>query len=379
MPTNNFRYSLENLIIKNRVYGFSVYVFILFLLLIALFALPFIQVDVSAQARGILRSAQDPVPILSLVSGNILQMNMRNNQAVRRGDTLLRIDSKRIDEELAHQISVFKQNQALLRDLHEMISSSEMPLLTQATLRQDFDKFLAQKKEAQTHIQAAKSVWVRQQKLFSDHVIPPAEYERAEHEYQMALAAWRLAEANQYAIWQRQFKEFHDLQQSNELAIQKLILEKKQYVIRAPIDGTLTHVKGFESNSFVVSAGYLAEIAPDHALLVECQIGPKDIGLLRIGQSARLQFDAFPYHQWGFVPAKVSEIDRNPEIQNEAVFFRVRCRLLLQKLQRKGKQVQVKKGMTLTARFFLARLSLLQLLVDRMDTFFNPMKLSNEP
>jgi HlyD family secretion protein len=340
MPTNNFRYSLENLIVKNRVNGFSVYVFILFLLLIALFALPFIQVDVSAQARGILRSAQDPVPILSLVSGNIIQMNMRNNQSVRRGDTLLRIDSKRIDKELAHQISVFKQNQALLRDLHEMISSSEMPLLTQAILRQDFDKFLAQKKEAQTNIQAAKSVWVRQQKLFSDHVIPPAEYERAEHEYQMALAAWRLAEANQYAIWQRQFKEFHDLQQSNELAIQKLLLEKKQYVIRASMDGTLTHVKGFESNSFVVSAGFLAEIAPDHALLVECQVGPKDIGLLRIGQSARLQFDAFSYHQWGFVPAKVLEIDRNPEIKNEAVFFRVRCRLLLQKLQRKGAQVQ---------------------------------------
>jgi hypothetical protein len=53
--------------------------------------------------------------------------------------------------------------------------------------------------------------------------------------------------------------------------------------------------------------------------------------------------------------------------------------LLLQKLQRKGAQVQVKKGMTLTARFFLAKRSLLQLLVDQMDTFFNPMKLSNEP
>lgn len=381
MQFNHITNSLENLIIKNRVSGLSMYVLILFVLIGILISLIYIQVEVSAQSRGILRSVQDPAPILSLVSGTVSQVNMRNNQAVHRGDTLLRIDDRRMQEELENQISLSKVNEDIIQDLHEILSRSEQPLLTQATIRQDFDSFVAQKKEAHMNIQTAKVIWLRQQKLFADRVIPPMEYEQAEHDYQITLASWRLAEAKQYAHWQRQYKEALDLQHTYDLSIQKIVLERKQYTIRAPIDGTLTNVKGFEANSFLSSAGLLGEISPDHGLLAECQVGPKDIGLLRLGQLVRLQFDAFPYHQWGFIPGQVIEIDRNPQLQNGAVFFRVRCRLLEMNLRLKnGHEVKVMKGMTVTARFFLAKRSLAQLIVDRTDTYFNPIvgPLTNE-
>lgn len=373
MLQNNLMYSLENLIVQNRVSGFSMYVLMLLVLSGTLISLPFIQVEVSAQARGILRPGNDPAPILSLVSGSISQVNMRNNQAVHRGDTLLRMDDRRTEEELAHQISLRKVNQAILQDLQEILSRSEQPFLTQATIRQDFDSFLAQKKEAHMHIQTAKIMWLRQQKLFANRVIPPVEYEQAEHDYQMALASWRMTEAKQYAHWQRQFKEASDLQQGYDLAIHKLSLEKMQYVIRAPIDGTLMNVKGFEANSFLPSAGMLAEISPDEGLLAECQVGSKDIGLLGLGQSVRMQLDAFPYHQWGFIRGQVIEIDRNPLLQQGAVLFKVRCRLLEKNLCLKnGQGVSVTKGMTFNARFFLAKRSLAQLILDRTDTYFNP-------
>lgn len=373
MQLNHITNSLENLIIKNRVSGFSIYVLVLIVLIGTLISLPFIQVEVSAQARGILRPGNDPAPILSLVSGTISQVNMRNNQAVHRGDTLLRMDDRRTEEELSHQISLRKVNQAILQDLHEILSRSEQPLLAQATIRQDFDSFLAQKKEAYMNIQTAKVIWLRQQKLFADRVIPPVEYEQAEHDYHMALASWRMTEVKQYAHWQRQFKEASDLQQSHDLAIHKLRQEKMHYVIRAPIDGTLMNVKGFEANSFLSSAGILAEISQDHGILAECQVGPKDIGLLRVGQKLRLQFDAFPFHQWGFISGQIIEIDRNPQLQHGAVFFRVRSRLLEKNLRLKnGHSVQVMKGMTITARFFLAKRSLAQLIVDRTDTYLNP-------
>lgn len=373
MHPNNLLYSLENLIIKNRVTGFSLYLGILLLLFITLISFPYIQVDVSAQARGILRSGKDPAPIVSLVSGTILQVNMRNNQAVHRGDTLLRIDDRRLEAELVQQQSLRRDNQAFIQDLRQLLGRSDQPSLTQATIRQDFDSFVAQKKEAHTQIRSAKATWLRQQKLLTDRVIPPIEYEEAEHDYHMALASWRLAEAKQYAHWQRQYKEAVDLQQTYDVNIQKILLERKQYIIRAPIAGTLINVKGFEANSPVNSAGVLAEISPDQGLLAECQVGPKDIGLLQLGQWVRLQFDAFPYHQWGFIPSQVIEIDRNPQLQNGAVSFRVRCRLLEKNLRLKnGHSVKVMKGMTVTARFFLAKRSLAQLIVDRMDTYFNP-------
>ena len=61
----------------------------LLILLATLSSLPFIFVDVSSQARGIVRPAGDNVPIVSLVSGNIIRLHMENNMRVKRGDTLL--------------------------------------------------------------------------------------------------------------------------------------------------------------------------------------------------------------------------------------------------------------------------------------------------
>ena len=56
--------SVENLIVQNRVKGFSFYVLLLLFLLGVLAALPFIFVDVSSQARGFIRASKDAVPSL---------------------------------------------------------------------------------------------------------------------------------------------------------------------------------------------------------------------------------------------------------------------------------------------------------------------------
>ncbi len=365
--------SVENLIVQNRVKGFSFYVFLLLLLLGSLAALPFIFVDVSSQARGFIRASKDPVPIVSLVSGNIVRMHMQNNRMVQKGDTLLMLDPQSIDSQVAVNRDFQQQNEQHIQDLEQMIQAPKHAVVVLPHNREELEKYFVQEKELQTKLQAAKLVFLRNKKLFADQVIPPSEYERIESDYVLAEESLLSFQQQQKALWQKQKKEQMDAQKNVVGTLQKYAIEKKNYLILAPISGTITNFKGYENQSFLGAATQLAEISPNDSLLVECQVNPKDIGLIQLGQQVRLQMEAFNYNQWGFVEAEVIDIDHHPVVQNQEVFFRVKCRMKQHRLQLKnGYQASIQKGMTLTARFIITRRSLYQLLFDKVDQWLNP-------
>ena len=373
MYTFDLENSVENLITKNQVKSFSFYGIVLLLLLATLCSLPFIFVDVSSQARGIVRPAGDNVPIVSLVSGNILLLHMKNNMHVKKGDTLLLVDAQSIDSQVALNKDFQSQTQQNLQDLEQMILGGKSLQLQLDHNQEDFEKYLSQQKELETKIQVANAIFQRNKRLYAEKVIPASEFERYESDKQLAEEALISFQKQQKAQWQRQRKELIDAQKNYSGTLQKFSIEKKNYVIKAPIAGTITNYKGYESHSFVGAATQLAEISPDNGLLVECQVSPRDIGLVQNGQKVRLQMDAFNYNQWGFVEAVVLEIDHQPQVQNQEVYFRVKCLMKENVLQLKnGYKAEIQKGMTLTARFIITRRSLYQLLFDKIDQWLNP-------
>jgi multidrug resistance efflux pump len=365
--------SIENLIVQNRVRGFSFYFIILILLIGTLASLPFVFVDVSSQARGFVRASSDNVPIISLVSGNIIRLHMKNNLQVKKGDTLLMVDPQSIENQVELNQDFNNQAKLNLQDLEEMLKGASNYTFQLSHNQNDFEKFHAQQKELQTKLHAANLVYNRNKKLYLDKAIPPSEFEKYENDKQLAEEALVSFQKQQDSQWQRQRKEILEAQKNYTNTIQKFKIEKKNYLIKAPISGTITNFKGYESRSFLGAATQLAEISPDDQLLVECQVNPKDIGLIKKGQSVRLQMDAFNYNQWGFLQAEVTEIDLHPIVQNQEVFFRVKCRLKEKSLHLKnGYQTEIQKGMSLTARFIITRRSIFQLLFDKVDQWLNP-------
>lgn len=373
MYSYDLQHSHENLIAKNRVKGFSFYFLCLFCLLLALLALPFIYIEVSSQARGFIRPAQDNVPIVSLVSGNILQMHLKNNLQVDKGDTLLMIDPQSIQSQLALNTDFRQQTEWNIQDLEQMLLGGPLLSLRLPHNQEDYEKFLSQEKELRTKVQVATQIFQRNKQLYNQAVIPAAEFERYESDKQLAEEALQSFVKQQKAQWQKQKKEVLDAQKNYKGTLEKIAIEKQNYLITAPISGTITNFKGYEAKSFLGAATQLAEISPNDALLVECQVSPKDIGLIQPGQRVRLQMDAFNYNQWGFLEAKVTEIDRHPVIQNQEVYFKVRAQLLGKQLKLKnGYTAEVQKGMSFTARFMITRRSLYQLLFDKVDQWLNP-------
>jgi HlyD family secretion protein len=156
-----------------------------------------------------------------------------------------------------------------------------------------------------------------------------------------------------------------------------LEVQKENYVILSPISGTIANFLGIQVGSYMNAGQTIAEISPDHDLIVETAVSPNDIGLIKKDQRIKYQIDAFNYNQWGLLTGEVVDIDRNVTIDNNVSYFKVRCSLdSLDMSLKTGYTTKVTKGMTLTSRFMITRRSLYELLFDKVDDWLNPTQIT---
>ena len=82
-----------------------VYRIVLLSVLLFVLSMPFIEVDITCQSRGIVRSMYDNVTLTSIVSGRVILVNVKNNSSVSRGDTLVVLDSRNVIEQIrSHKV-----------------------------------------------------------------------------------------------------------------------------------------------------------------------------------------------------------------------------------------------------------------------------------
>ncbi len=155
----------------------------------------------------------------------------------------------------------------------------------------------------------------------------------------------------------------------------QLLKSKTQFLVTAPINGTLLNIKPQELGSFITLGTHFGQISPDTKLLVECYVNPSDIGLLSKDTRINFQIDAYNYNQWGMATGKIIEIGKDIELLDKRLVFKVRCKMDQKYLELKnGFKGNLKKGMTLNANFELTERSLFDLLNDKMDDWVNPIR-----
>jgi HlyD family secretion protein len=117
----------------------------------------------------------------------------------------------------------------------------------------------------------------------------------------------------------------------------------------------------------------LAVVSPTAGLIAEVYVSPRDIGLLRVGLPVRIQVDAFNYNDWGLLSGRVDRLPEDMVILDGNPVFRVPVRLDCTHLSLpSGFRGELRKGMTLRARFVVANRSLWQLLRDRAAGWLDP-------
>lgn len=186
------------------------------------------------------------------VSGEIIELPVREGDFVRQGDLLVRI-----------RPDLF---QARIDELQASLMNSQ-----------------AREQQAKATLIRAEATYRRQKQLFDSNVIPEIEYVTAKSEFDAQQANHRAAE---FTV------------KSAEAQLRRAQEELRQTVIRAPMTGTISKLN-VERGERVVGSQQMTgteilRIARMEQMEVEVRVNENDIVKVALGDTARIRVDAYP-------------------------------------------------------------------------------------
>jgi membrane fusion protein, peptide pheromone/bacteriocin exporter len=355
-----------------------IYILALLMVIGALFATPFVLVDVSVQSNGIIRTVAEKSEVRSLVSGLIASVQVKENTPVREGQILFVLKTDVLDTKIRLNNYQQQEKTRFIQDLSILVKTDSASLFKVAGLGsslyiQQYSQFKYALQENFQRQRKVKKELDTDRFLYKEKVIAMREYDEKEFTYNQLVAENRSTIERQITLWQADLSRFQI--ELTELTAQakQFQEEKESYRIKASVKGTIQQLTGKYAGSSIQVGENLGIISPDSNLLVECYVSPQDIGFLDKDMKVNFQINAFNYNQWGLASGKVFNIANDFIIQNQQPVFKVQCLLDKTFLKLKTGYVgNIKKGMNLRARFVVNRRSIYQLMYDKVDDWMNP-------
>ena len=355
----------------------TIYVIILISVLFSIVALPFIFIDIYVSASGILKPKEERVVLQSVQSGRVLYSQIEAHKRVKKGDTLLVLENEQLQEKERLFLQKIKQKEGWISDLNLLLNPQDKKgknLKTQKFIAGNI-LYKQQLHDLNVRLKKVKQDLNRNKNLFKKQIIAAVEMEQAQFEFDLTSSNYTEFKKRIHSQWQNEYNQEQLLLSELKSQLEQLRKGKSQYVLTAPLEGALLNVIGIQTNAYLVAGQPLAELSPDTSLIVNCYVSPTDLGYLEKNTLAKFQIDAYNYNQWGWATGKVQTIGSDIELIQNRVVFQVQCLLNEEELYLKnGIAGKLKKGMTVKAQFFRARRSLWQLLFDKAENWFNPMK-----
>jgi len=340
------------------------------------------SVPVSIALPGMIRPEQERTGIISLTSGIIDSIYVQEGQAVSSSELLFRLKNHERDNQIALLNYEISWRAEYIADLKCLLNKkTNLPAFNQVkhpVLRQQYYRFNHTAQELTFSLYKAKKEFDIATHLASEKVIAPKELFDKETEFNRLTAAREAFLVEQPLFWEQEL----DLKQQElkkfETQRLQLLENEYRYVIKAPVSGIVQEVHALYPGCAIQAGQLLGNISPEVELIAECLASPGNVGLLLPGQEVRFQIEAFDYKYFGLLTGKITSIDNDFTLMNHKPVYKIRCSISNSRLQLKnGYSVQLKKGMTLNARFIITERAIWQLLWDTVDDWLNPI--NNQP
>jgi len=372
----------DNIIIYNseiKRLQISIY-WLLLLSLIAFGAsLPFIKMQISIKTQGIIRPMNEKTELKSSVSSIIDTIYFKEGDTVHEGDTIIQLHKENITIKKTMNDFEMGQRNMLIADLqiltrHKEFTKGAISQIRSPLYLQQSSRFIFQLSELFAELKKVTKELYIDSVLSAERVIAPKEMFDKQIEHEKLISNIKATREQQIAAWQQELLKYQLEKSQLENANQLLNEDNNFYSIKAPVGGVLQNFNKYYKGSLVQPGEALAIISPEAELIAECYINTRDVGLLKINQSTLFQVDAFDYNYFGILTGRIISIDHDYSVIDNKPAFKVCCALDSTQLNLKnGFTGQIKKGMTLRARFVVATRSLWQLLFDKIDDWVNPV------
>lgn len=351
----------------------------------------------SVGAPGQVRPALERINVYPAVGGKVRDVLVVDNQLVRKGDVLLVVDSAALDAQIAQKESQRMENHRAIKDLDVLVSAivlaankqdgrdpftflssasilHELPakLATPQYIRSyqvfvsDAQRLILQRNKSQQEL-------LRQAALHARGLISDSAYEQTKYALEATERDLDLSVQQSLSRWQLEQVERSLRAGELDSEAQQLAQQRDLYTVRASVDGTAIGFVGLHAGVFIPAGERLGEISPGGDLQADVFISPRDIGFVEKGQAVQLQVDAFPYTEWGMVKGRVRDISQDFIQVGQQIAFKAVIDLESTELRSgAGVLVDVRRGMTVNARFVLKERTLFSLLYGKMSESLDP-------
>lgn len=253
------RYSDQNSItykyyitLKSRI----IYSLVLLILIFALGSSSFIYIQISIKSAGQLQSSQEKTELTVPVNGRLIQLKIKDYQRIKKGDTLLTIDAVLPEQQNALVQTRLVQIEQLLQDINRLLKSNPIntPDLQTGQYNASWQQFLQESENTRNAKDQAERMFERYAKLFQNGAITASEFEKYKFEYDQANSADLLLGKKYRAQWQVEANQYRN--ELRQLSGQQAELneQKKQYILTAPINGSLQNITGLQPGAYVFAS-----------------------------------------------------------------------------------------------------------------------------
>jgi membrane fusion protein (multidrug efflux system) len=228
-----------------------------------------------------LRAAQ--VSISPNISGRVIEVDVHDNQPVRRGETLIRLDER------PFRIAV--------EDAQARVANARLQI---ESLKATYWQRMADLQSAQSTLEYRKREYERQTHLLASGISPESLVERT-------LDARNQAQQNVVSD-QQQIKatlaslggdpnipaDRHPTVQEAQAQLDRALLNLSYTTIAAPIDGIVTRVEELQAGDYINAATPAFVLVSTRDVWVEANFKEVQLTHMLPGQSATVRVDAYP-------------------------------------------------------------------------------------
>src|ERR1044072_5566512 len=210
-----------------------IYLTVLMAVLAALVALPFIKVDVSVKASGLVRPVTEKHELRNLVAGTIAEVLVSDGQKVEKGQQILRLQEEVSNSKLQQNSWELGQRGKYIQDL-TILTGGGGGGLQSALYQQQYQRYQSTLNEQLATVNKLKADMDMYEKLFKEKVIAKKEFADRQYEYVKSQAAYQSTVQQQRSAWQEELSRLREESSRVHADTRQLEQEKEWDIIKAP-------------------------------------------------------------------------------------------------------------------------------------------------
>lgn len=225
---------------------------------------------------------QDKVSVASDVAGRIVEVAVKENQTVKAGDLLFRIDPE------PYRIALAQADAAIANAQVQVTTMQASYVGTGADIQ-----------AARDRIASAQEDYNRQKALMDRGFTTRARFEQAQHSVEQARASYQsaVADADEARAKLSSGSAVPGVNPAIAAARAqraKALLDLERTARRAPVDGVVSQADRLQVGQMMMSGLPAVTLVRSGGSWIEANFKETDLADMRVGQPAEVRFDAYP-------------------------------------------------------------------------------------